>query len=563
MIQNLYIRWFIIFSVISVCFFMFNNNDIKYGRDLAGGALVLFQVSEDKFLLSHADDNTRDKVQEILNEFHLEQQTNQYLKNLPEYLKNINKYQEFTNYYLQFISEHNLESTDRTLLTDALFAELTMKLSEARNQNLTIIKHRLAGISASGLGDYSIKQSGESRIEASFPPASIDNIERIKGLITKEAQFAMTLSVKPELVKNHIKKINKKIAPDEISVNFDYNGALVAYIPDTIINKYDWQVLSGEANSRYLMVPSRDTLYNKFYILKKRAVVNSGEIESASVLEKDLMNAGSDYPVQFTLNAEATTAFRSITSKTENKGRHIAIIVDNTVYMAPTINEPIPDGTAQISGNNSLNDAQDLKAVMQSGSLSAPMESISEYSVSSTLGEQSIQSGKNAMIGALATVLIFMIFYYSIRNTGSRLAGVIACIALILNIFIVFSILIQMQWDLTLPGIAGLLLTVGMSVDANVIIFERIKEEVEELKIVDNFYTSIEKGYKKAFVAILDANLTTLIIAVILFGVATDTVKGFGVTLAVGILSSLFTGVFITQTLLLTYASLYSYKGRN
>ena len=166
------------------------------------------------------------------------------------------------------------------------------------------------------------------------------------------------------------------------------------------------------------------------------------------------------------------------------------------------------------------------------------------------------------MISAMISVLVFMIGYYGIRNIGSRLAGVIACIALIINLLIIFSILMQLQWDLTLPGIAGLLLTVGMSVDTNVIIFERIKEEMAEVKVVNNFYTSIEKGYQKAFVAILDANLTTLIIAIILFGIATDAVKGFGVTLAIGILSSMFTGVFITQTLFLSYASLSRYQGK-
>jgi protein-export membrane protein SecD len=207
--------------------------------------------------------------------------------------------------------------------------------------------------------------------------------------------------------------------------------------------------------------------------------------------------------------------------------------------MAPFINDKIPTGQTLISGLDDANEAQDIANVLRAGELPAPINIIEERTVGPSLGNDSIQSGKNALIIAFLSVLIFILLYY-------KVSGIIANIALLLNVIFVLSLLALLGATLTLPGIAGLILTIGISVDANVIIFERIKEELELGK---NISSAVRSGYDRAFVTILDANVTTLIAAFVLANIGSGPIKGFAITLSIGIICSMFTAIFITRTL--------------
>ncbi len=218
-------------------------------------------------------------------------------------------------------------------------------------------------------------------------------------------------------------------------------------------------------------------------------------------------------------------------------GRRLAIILDNVVYSAPVIQERISGGKARITGSFTMEDARELAVVLRAGSLPAPVKLLEERTVGPSLGRDLIRKGIFSIILGGVLVAVFMIFYY-------KLSGLIADIALILNVIIIFAALSALKATLTLPGIAGIVLTIGMAVDANVLIFERIKEELRKGVSPG---VAVDSGYSKAFITIVDANLTTLITAVILYQFGTGPIKGFAVTLSIGIIASMFTAIFVTR----------------
>jgi len=212
-------------------------------------------------------------------------------------------------------------------------------------------------------------------------------------------------------------------------------------------------------------------------------------------------------------------------------------VLDDKLYSAPTIQEKIPGGEARITGNFSDEEARDLAIILRAGALPAPVNILEERTVGPSLGKDSINKGKNSVYIGGVLVLLFMIIYY-------RGAGVIADVALALNVLLIAAGLAGFQATLTLPGIAGIILTIGMAVDANVLIFERIREE---LNIGKTPHAAVNAGYDRATLTILDANVTTLIAATVLFQFGTGAVKGFAVTLSMGVLSSLFTSLILTR----------------
>jgi protein-export membrane protein SecD len=228
-----------------------------------------------------------------------------------------------------------------------------------------------------------------------------------------------------------------------------------------------------------------------------------------------------------------------------NIGKPFAIILDNKVVSAPVIRDAILGGSGQISGGFSAEEAADLAVLLRAGALPAPLIILEERSVGPDLGADSIFAGKIAALIGFIAVIIFMVLIY-------RSFGFFADIALILNLVMVLGILSLLQATLTLPGIAGIILTIGMAVDANVLIFERIKEELRNGSSVIN---SIDSGYKRALSTILDANITTLIAASILFFMGSGPVKGFSVTLAIGIFTSVFTAFTVTRLMVAIYVS--------
>ncbi len=220
-------------------------------------------------------------------------------------------------------------------------------------------------------------------------------------------------------------------------------------------------------------------------------------------------------------------------------GKRLAIVFDGKILSMPSIRERIPGGQVRITGTFSMKEAQDQALVLRAGAFPVPLQIAEQRTIGPSLGRDSIEAGvKAAIIGAIAVVL-FMLIYF-------KLSGIIADIALALNIFLLLGILAWLNFTLTLPGIAGMILTVGMAVDANVIIFERIKEEIRNGKTV---IASIQSGYDKAFRTILDANMTTLIATFVLSQFGSGPIKGFAVTLSIGIVINMFTSIFVTKLL--------------
>ena len=262
-------------------------------------------------------------------------------------------------------------------------------------------------------------------------------------------------------------------------------------------------------------------------------------------LQGDVVNsANSDFnqqgepAVYMRMNAQGTRDWRRITR--ENVGKRFAIVLDDYVYSAPVINEEIPNGSSVISGSFTIDEAKDLANVLEAGSLPAPVRIVEEAFVGPTLGKVAQREGITSIIAGLAIVVLFMVFYYA-------KGGLVANVALLFNVFFIFGILANLGSALTLPGIAGIVLTIGMSIDANVLIFERIREELRNGVTLKG---AIYDGYKKAFSSIFDANVTTLLTAVILYVLGAGPIKGFAITLMVGIFCSFFSAVFITRVII-------------
>ncbi len=275
--------------------------------------------------------------------------------------------------------------------------------------------------------------------------------------------------------------------------------------------------------------------------VSKRIILNGDNLVDAKPRMDTQTN---ETIVSFTLDRVGAKKFGKATS--ENVGKQLAIILDGKIISAPSIREPILGGSGQISGNFDFQSATDLALLLRSGALPAPMNIIEERTVGPDLGKDSIKAGIISLVVGFSLVVLFMIYKY-------RIFGLIANFALITNLFLLTGVLTLFGATLTLPGIAGIILTVGMAVDANVLIFERIKEEIKK---ENNKIIAFDIGYIKSRTAIIDANITTLIAAVILFLMGSGPVKGFSVTLGIGILTTLFSVYFIARLLSSIYVKL-------
>ena len=280
---------------------------------------------------------------------------------------------------------------------------------------------------------------------------------------------------------------------------------------------------------------SENNGYLTLYLLKAKPEMDGTNISDArGTLAQGGMTSGQPI-VSLEFNNRGAKQFARVTRR--YKGKQLAIVLDNTVYSAPNINEPITMGRAQISGHFTREEANNLAVVLQAGSLPAPATIEQVQVIGASLGHESIVTATKAAIIGFLIIMVFMMIYY-------KGAGVVAVIGLFLNIIFVLAIMASFGATLTLPGIAGLILTVGMSIDANVIIFERIKEE---LRLGKGVMSSIDAGYDRAFFTIIDANVTTLFTALILFYVGSGPIKGFALTMIFGILVSLFTALTFTK----------------
>jgi preprotein translocase subunit SecD len=264
--------------------------------------------------------------------------------------------------------------------------------------------------------------------------------------------------------------------------------------------------------------------------VEERVVLSGDKVKSATVNV-----APGNVGVELELTREGGKLFSKLSA--DNIGRQLAIVLDGTVYSSPSIREQISGGTASISGDFSIEEAEELCIVLKSGALPASLKELDQLIVGPSLGMESIRSGVLAIVGGFVAILLFMVWYY-------RMSGVIAAFSLVVNLFFLLATLSLFGATLTLPGLAGLALTIGMAVDSNVIIFERIRDEVRRGISMSG---AVATGFSKAFSAILDTNISALITGLILFAVGTGPVKGFAVTLSIGVLTTIFGAIFVAR----------------
>jgi protein-export membrane protein SecD len=274
------------------------------------------------------------------------------------------------------------------------------------------------------------------------------------------------------------------------------------------------------------------------YLVQRRVMVSGDRLEQAS---SGFDPRTGEPVVNFRFDTRGAREFGDVTKA--NVNRPFAIVLDNRVISAPVIREPILGGQGQISGNFTLETANDLSILLNAGALPAALSVIEERTVGAELGADSVQAGKLAALGGLLAVIAFMVATYG-------LFGVFATLALSVNMALLFALLTGLQATLTLPGIAGMVLTMGMAVDANVLIYERIREEMHGGKTV---IAAIDAGFRRATATIIDTNMTHVLAAAILYAVGTGPVRGFAVTLGLGVITSFFTAVMVTRLIVVTW----------
>jgi len=361
----------------------------------------------------------------------------------------------------------------------------------AVSQALEVLRNRIDSL---GISEPSLQQQGVNNIVIQLP--GLKDRDRAIELIGPQAVLQFQL-------------VNNNATPDS------YNRL-------TEVVKYEeiWDKVTNKLISK------------RPYVLEKKILMTGEFIRDARVR----IDSQDNRPyVSLSFDSIGSDKFAKITRR--NVGRNMAIVLDDKVQSAPVIREAITGGEASISGQFTVEEADTLKIVLRSGSLPAPIEIREERTVGASLGEDSVNQGLNSLMIGSVLVLVFMLVYY-------RLAGVFAAVALIFNVILIISVLGAFGATLTLPGMAGIVLTIGMAVDANVLIFQRIREEIRR---TENPRAAIQEGFGKAFRTILDANVTTLFAALALLQFGTGPIKGFAVTLSIGIIASMFTAIMVTR----------------
>lgn len=423
--------------------------------------------------------------------------------------------------------------------------------SHAVDRAMTVIRGR---IDQFGVAEPLVQRQGQDRIAIQLP--GVKDPQRAKNLIGQTALLEFKLVRTPEEMQQALQRIDVFLASRVTAGRVQVDTAF-AQRPFTshfveMGDTYGFVLREDVPEVQRLLVaadsmipPESQVLWGveeegtggrpgrKIYVTKREAELGGESVASAKA-EISTQNPGS-WEVALRLTPRAAGRFAQVTAA--NVGRQLAIVLDGGIYSAPNIRERIPSGTAQISGRFTPEEAKDLAVVLEAGSLPAPVRIIEERTVGPTLGQDSIHAGIRAgLVGTLA-VIVFMLVYY-------RLSGALAIAAMVLNIVYLLACLAGLGATLTLPGIAGIILTVGMSVDANVLILERIREELRNGKTVR---AAIQTGYDRAFRTILDAHVTTLISAAFLFQFGTGPIRGFAITLSVGLIANMFTAVLFTR----------------
>ena len=481
-------------------FFKFDNNfldkKINLGLDLQGGSYLLLEIDNKPVITQRL----QNKLTSLRKYFKNENINFKNLKIVDNEKISFELYQEFVenfysiledkesviNPYYQRFNTHEFDFN----LEDNVFTLKYSKygLVELKNSSLNqALEIVRRRIDEIGTNEPNILRRGSDRILVELP--GLDDPERIKSLLGKTANLTFRF-----VVQN-----------DEPS--------------------FGSEKLFSEDDSEELIV-------------SKRIIISGDNLVDAN---PRMDNQANETVVSFTLDRVGAKRFGKAT--TSGIGKRLAIVLDGKVISAPVIRDAIVSGSGQISGNFTFQSATDLSLLLRSGALPAPLNIIEERTVGPDLGQDSIDAGIFALVIGFFLVIFFMLFKY-------KVFGLIANFALITNLFLLVGILTLFEATLTLPGIAGIILTVGMAVDANVLIFERIKEES---KVEKNNILAFDSGYNRSKTAVIDANITTLISAIILFFLGSGPVKGFSVTLGVGIFTTLFSVYFIARLLTSVY----------
>ncbi|HOF84411.1 MAG TPA: protein translocase subunit SecD [Treponemataceae bacterium] len=382
--------------------------------------------------------------------------------------------------------------------------------AEAMAQALEIINSR---IDRFGLSEPVIRQQGEDRIYIEIPGTA--DSDRINSIIMGRGMLAFHM-VDDEATQTFIDYYNRNPAS---TFDAEYNLLDPSIIPQ------DTRLLGLYRKDSYGLDERAG-----FLVIKKDVALEGRHIQSAESRRDEMGRP----VVNFILDGEGTKIFADLTANNVNK--RLAIVSDDKIRSNAVINEPIPGGSVQISGF-SADEAENLRAVLRTAWLNVPLELENQQIIGASMGDEAINQGIWALVCGLTAVLLFMLLYY-------QGAGINALVAQVLNLYILFSVLSALNLTLTLPSIAGMILTIGMAVDANVVIFERIKDE---LRLKKGRQAAIASGFDHAFWAIMDANITTFIAAVFLSQLGSGPIRGFAYSLAIGVVSSVFTALFVSR----------------
>ena len=476
------------------------HKKINLGLDLQGGMHLILEVDTDKAVESTVE-RINQELRSLLKKKHIRHGGVDRIEAVKIEAKisgseNINRFRKLLDKdfkELRIVSEKTDEDA-LTIILDLPDEETAYIKKSAAEQALEKIRNR---IDQFGVSEPDIRNQGENRILIQLP--GVKDTDRAKGLIGKTALLEFKL----------------------LDETHDVDAALKGDIPPG--SEILYEIRKDSDTRRVQKTP---------FLVKKRTLLSGDYLTEARV---QIDNQYNEPHVSIKFNKKGGRLFERITG--ENVKKRLAIVLDGRIYSAPVIQEKISGGEARITGRFTHEEAHDLAIILRAGALPAPVHIIEERTVGPSLGIESIRKGILSIIVGGILVIVFMIIYY-------KGAGLIADIALILNIVLIAGGLAAFQATLTLPGIAGIILTIGMAVDANVLIFERIREE---MGLGRTPRSAVDAGFERATLTILDANVTTLIAALVLFQFGTGAVKGFAVTLSLGVLASLFTALFVSR----------------
>jgi len=483
---------------------------IKLGLDLKGGSHLVLQVQTEEAIGQHCDQAVDDLKKQLraknmltpTGEIRRQDDTHILVRNVDP--NSTAAFQDLVNsQFTDWVAAPAPGEINGYLLTmkPSVVADIR---TNTMDQSLETITRR---INALGLTEPTIAFTGRGQDEILVELPGEGDPARAKAVIQAGGQLQLQLLA------------DEQTYPSEAAALAAHGGVLP---PDSVI-------VSGKASAG-----AASQNQQGFFILERVPIVTGQDLVNAS--EEPSTNNPGQYEVNFRLSTAAAARFGPFTET--NVGKRMAIVLDNQVYEAPVINSRIEDNGV-IEGNFTEQSAHDLALVLRAGALPASIKYLEERTVGPSLGADSIREGVRASIGSLIAVMIFLVFYY-------RLSGVNAVVALVLNLVILVAFMAYAGAVLTLPGIAGVILTIGMGVDSNVLVFERIREELRNGKAPAS---AVDLGFDRAFLTIIDTHVTTMVSCAFLFLFGTGPVRGFAVTLLIGLIANLFTSIYVSRAI--------------